>query len=108
MTIRRAGLVLAFLTGIASLCACTPKAETPPVVPMAAAPAPLLTGNGCGPAIARTQGVVASDVATGNLNKPVGDRFQADLSVASQACGAGRDREAISLLAAAKSRYGYP
>lgn len=108
VTIRRTGLALTSLLSIAALCACTPKAEAPPVVPVAVAPAPLLPGTGCGPAIARTQAVVESDVATGNLNTPVGDRFRADLSVAAQACSAGRDREAVSLLAAAKSRYGYP
>ncbi len=52
--------------------------------------------------------MVDSDVATGNLNKPVGDRFGADLARAAAACAAGRDGEALSLLAAAKSRYGYP
>lgn len=104
MTIRKAGLGLASLLALG---ACTPSASAPPVATVAAAPAPLLPSTGCGPAIARTQAVVESDVATGNLNKPVGERFQADLSVAAQACAAGRDRDALSLLAAAKSRYGY-
>jgi hypothetical protein len=80
----------------------------PPAAPQAAAIAPLPQGGGCGPAIARTQAVVDSDVATGNLNKPVGDRFSADLARAAQACSAGRDPEALGLLAAAKTRYGYP
>lgn len=76
---------------------------------MAAAPvpAPLPQGNGCGPAIARTQAVVDSDVATANLNAPVGERFSADLRNAASACEAGREREALGLLAAAKARYGY-
>ena len=52
--------------------------------------------------------VVDSDVATGNLNAPVGKRFSADLANASAACAAGRDGEALRLLAAAKARYGYP
>ncbi|MFD0937767.1 hypothetical protein ACFQ12_21620, partial [Methylobacterium trifolii] len=76
--------------------------------PALAAPLVLPSGSGCGPAIARTQAVVDSDVATGNLNKPVGDRFGADLRRAASTCSAGRDGEALQLLAAAKSRYGYP
>jgi hypothetical protein len=51
---------------------------------------------------------VDSDVATGNLNTPVGERFSADLRNAAGACQGGREREALGLLAAAKARYGYP
>jgi hypothetical protein len=99
----RVGLALASLL---SASACT-SSTTPTVVPspaVAAAP----QGSGCGLAIARTQTVVESDVATGNLAKPVGDRFGADLARAAGACSAGREREALGLLAAAKARYGYP
>lgn len=107
MTFRKAGLGLASLLLTGTLGACNPSASSPPVAVAAASPAPLPSGTGCGPAIARTRAVVESDVATGNLNKPVGDRFEADLSAAAQACAAGRDREASGLLAAAKARYGY-
>ncbi len=98
------------LLAAAGLGACQQKAVTsPPVVAAApSAPVALPQGSGCGPAIARTQAVVESDVATGNLNKPVGDRFGADLAHASSACAAGREGEALGLLAAAKKRYGYP
>lgn len=91
----------------ASLGACQQKAAGSAVV--AAAPAPLVlpTGGGCGPEIARTQAIVDSDVATGNLNRPVGDRFSADLARAASECAAGKPGEALGLLAAAKSRYGY-
>ncbi len=106
MTIRRSGLALACLLSAA---ACTPKASAPPTaVAVAPAPVALPRGAGCGPAISRTQAVVESDVATGNLNQPVGEKFQTDLRAAAVACAAGRDREAAGLLAAAKARYGYP
>ncbi|WP_430912952.1 hypothetical protein [Methylobacterium sp. sgz302541] len=94
--------------GLALLGACQQKAAAP--VAVAAAPAPVVIppdGPGCGAAIARTQAVVDSDVATGNLNTPVGTRFSADLSKARAACEGGRDGEALSLLASAKARYGY-
>nr|WP_204262870.1 hypothetical protein [Methylobacterium sp. BTF04] len=89
--------------------ACKPTASAPPaiaVAPVVAAPLP--QGSGCGPAIARTQAVVDSDVSTENLNRAVGDRFSADLRRAGDACRSGNDREALGLLASAKARYGYP
>ena len=93
---------------VAALGACqqrTPAVMEPsPVIP---APLALPTGSGCGPEIARTKAIVDSDVATGNLNKPVGDRFNADLAQAAAECSAGKPGEALHLLAAAKSRYGY-
>lgn len=115
VSLHRASLMLVPCLA-AGLGACTasgpsPKAAVAPAAaPIVAAPAlaPLPAGSGCGPSIARTQAVVDSDVATGNLNAPVGARFSADLARASEACGGGREREAIGLLAAAKSRYGYP
>ncbi|MCJ2136744.1 hypothetical protein MKK69_22295 [Methylobacterium sp. J-026] len=94
---------------VAALGACQQRAapavaEPSPIVP---APLALPTGSGCGPEIARTKAIVDSDVATGNLNKPVGDRFNADLAQAASECAAGKSGEAVHLLAAAKSRYGY-
>lgn len=105
----RLTLVLLAAAGLAS---CQSGASAPPPVAAAvapvAAPAALPQGAGCGPAIARTQAVVSADVVSGDLNKPVGARFGADLDRAAAACAAGRDSEALHLLAAAKSRYGYP
>lgn len=98
------------LVSVAALGACQsqPKVREP-VVPVGGPPAPpvLPTGTGCGPEIARTRAIVDSDLATGNLEKPVADRFHADLDRATAACAAGREGEARGLLASAKSRYGY-
>ena len=109
MSSHRTSRVLATLLSVSLVGACKPGASTPPVVAApAAVVAPVLPqGSGCGPSIARTQAVVDSDVTTGNLNAPVGERFSADLRRASEACGSGNEREALSLLAAAKARYGY-
>ncbi len=98
------------LIAAAALAGCQSSAKVrEPVVPVGGPPAPpvLPTGTGCGPEIARTRAIVASDVATENLNKAVGDRFDADLARAAETCAAGREGEARSQLAAAKSRYGY-
>jgi len=106
--VSRVCLAVATLLTAGLLGACKPTASAPPTVAAPPVAAPLPQGNGCGPAIARTQAVVDSDVATGNLNAPVGERFSGDLRAAASACQGGREREALSLLAAAKSRYGYP
>lgn len=102
------GFVLLAATGLAG---CNSTAQTPATAIPAAVVAPLAAlpaGTGCGGAIGRTRAVVQSDIATGNLNTPVGARFNADLDRAQAACAAGRDGEALRELAAAKARYGYP
>ncbi len=100
------------LLALAGCNARTPEPVTAAAIP-AAAPAPILAeadlpkGGGCTAAIGRTQRILASDVATGNLEAPVGQRFNADLDGAERACTAGREAEALRLLAATKRRYGY-
>lgn len=105
MALSRVCLVL---LAAAAVSGCQSKVREP-VVAAGAPPAPpvLPTGTGCGPEIARTKAIVDSDLASGNLNQPVADRFHADLNRAAAACGAGHEAEARGLLAAAKARYGY-
>ncbi|MET0259159.1 MAG: hypothetical protein ABW179_11340 [Methylobacterium sp.] len=114
MSIRNPGLALAALLA-ASLGACNGLSSVPgptaaaalPPEPAAPVVAELPKGSGCGPTIAHTQSLVASDVATENLNTAVGQRFSADLDGAAAACAAGRSADGLRLLAAAKARYGY-
>ncbi len=61
----------------------------------------------CGPAIAEFEGIIDSDVATGNLAKRVHARMVSELASIKAACAAGRDAEATRGLAAIKSRHGY-
>ncbi|WP_407520406.1 hypothetical protein [Methylobacterium oryzisoli] len=103
------GLAVALLAAL-GLAACKPNTP-PPAAAVAAAPlvaVPPPGGAGCGPAIARTQAIVESDVTSGNLNAPVGKRFSDDLARAAEACAAGREADAVRLHAAARARYGYP
>lgn len=65
-------------------------------------------GAGCSGAIARYRAVVANDRETGNVNESVYKQIEGEISGASAACAAGRDGEAMSLVAASKSRHGYP
>lgn len=116
MSIPRPLPTLAVLVTAALLAGCNASADIPgptaaAALPPAPAPAPVVAdlpaGSGCGPSIARIQAVVDSDVATENLAESVGKRFGADLHQAATACSAGREGEAMRLLASAKARYGY-
>jgi hypothetical protein len=112
MPIRHPGLAFAVLAAAVSLGACNSGPATPgptaaASLPASPAVAALPPGSGCGPTVAHTQAIVASDIATENLNASVGKRFNADLDAAASACEAGRSAEGLHLLAAAKARYGY-
>ena len=65
-------------------------------------------GAGCTGAIARYRAVVANDHQTGNVGEGVYKQIESEISGASAACAAGKDGEAMRLLAASKSRHGYP
>ncbi|HMN72630.1 MAG TPA: hypothetical protein PKA55_12265 [Rhodoblastus sp.] len=65
-------------------------------------------GAGCTGAIARYRAVVANDHDTGNVGEGVYKQIESEISGASAACAAGRDGEAMRLLAASRSRHGYP
>ncbi|MCB1534898.1 MAG: hypothetical protein KDJ44_09275 [Rhodoblastus sp.] len=65
-------------------------------------------GAGCSGAIARYRAVIANDHQTGNVGESVYRQIEGEISGASAACAAGKDGEAMRLLAASKSRHGYP
>ncbi|MDR3463231.1 MAG: hypothetical protein P4L76_13045 [Beijerinckiaceae bacterium] len=84
------------------------------VVFLAAAAAPtglaaqrLPSEGGCAGAIDSYQGIVKSDLATGNVERQVYDAIERELSSAAAACQAGRDGQARALVAASKERHGY-
>ena len=65
-------------------------------------------GSGCSGAIARYRAVIANDHQTGNVGESVYKQIEGEIAGASAACAAGKDGEAMSLIAASKSRHGYP
>ena len=93
-----------------ALAACNSARSAPPPVAGAAPPvvAALPAGAGCDAVIARYRAVVKSDADTGNVNQSVYAQIDAEIRRAEAACAAGRDAEARSLIAASKSRHGYP
>lgn len=64
--------------------------------------------SGCAGDIARWQAVQANDYAGGNVNLKVYGQIQGEIARAAEACSAGRDREAMRMVAVSKSRHGYP
>lgn len=93
----------------------TTTASNPAPAPVAYAPAgprfPVVAmpeGSGCSAVLARYENVLKADLETGNVNKSVYEQIQSELSPARNACAGGRDGEARSIVAASKSRHGYP
>ncbi|MGO9133997.1 MAG: hypothetical protein ACLP8A_08120 [Methylovirgula sp.] len=89
----------------------TPVASVPAPQPAeAAAPAAfadLPADAPCTEKIQRFQAVLADDRTTGNVEKPVYDQIETELSKAASACSAGRGREALGLVKASEERHGY-
>jgi hypothetical protein len=55
----------------------------------------------------RYQAVVNADHRTGNVNDSVYGQIEHELSRAAQACAAGHDGEALSLIRQSEIRHGY-
>lgn len=90
--------------------AAAPAAAVPPTA--AAGPGQpnwpaLPAGAACTDELNRYQAVLKADIATGNVNKSVYDKIQTELARAADACAAGHDAEARSLIHASKERHGY-
>jgi hypothetical protein len=95
-------------------CNLSANAPAPQVVAAAPPPGPaqphwpsLPEGAACTADLNRYQGVLSADVRTGNVNRSVYDKIQTELTPAAQACAAGQDSEARSLIHASKVRHGY-
>jgi hypothetical protein len=112
---RRIFLHAAILGAAAALGACNQSAEPYGSAPAAASPstraAPvwpdLPQTAACTDKLNSYQKVLTADVTTGNLNQKVYDEIEADLSRAANACAAGKDGEALSIIHATKEKHGY-
>lgn len=86
----------------------------PPPPPQAAQPAPapatfanLPPGAACTDKIHRYQGILDTDRASGNVEPPVYQAIEGELSQAAAACAAGHDREALRLIHVSGEKHGY-
>ena len=61
----------------------------------------------CRGAISEFEGIIDSDLETGNVAKRVHARMTTELAAVKATCASGRDAEATRALAAVKSRHGY-
>lgn len=64
-------------------------------------------GAPCTAAYVRYQTVLKADVDTGNVEQPVYDQIQKELTRALSACSDGRDSEALSVIKASEAKHGY-
>ena len=93
--------------------ACTQTAAPPPPAPAASVSGvtpsgfALPAGSGCAGEVSRYRAVMDNDLATGHVAKTVHARITAEIDQAASACGAGRDAEAVRMIAATKARFGY-
>ena len=112
MTGVRAAFTAASIALAALTCACTTAGTAPPTAAAGGsgvtAPGFSLPGAAdCAGEIARTRKVIANDLSTGHVTRPVHDRFAAELDRAAAACSAGREAEASRMVRATKARFGY-
>jgi hypothetical protein len=64
-------------------------------------------GSGCKGEVDRYRAVMDNDLAMGHVNKSVYTRVVREIDQAASACAAGRDADAVRMINATKSRYGY-
>jgi hypothetical protein len=64
-------------------------------------------GPGCAGEVGRFRAVVENDVRIGHLNEAVHNSMSSEIGRAEAACAAGRDADAVRMIAATKERYGY-
>lgn len=65
-------------------------------------------GDGCAAVIGRYDAVLKADWESGNVAERVYNQIQKELDPVRAACNAGRDGEARGMVAANKTRHGYP
>ena len=114
MTYRLPAAFAAAVLSVSST-ACTQTASPPsaPAVPAASTSGvtpstfALPAGGGCSGEVSRYRAVMDNDLSTGHVAKAVHGRVSAEIDEAATACAAGRDAEAMRMIAATKARYGY-
>lgn len=88
---------------------CNARTAAPPSAAVNATPGvQMAAGPGCGGTVANYRAVAKSDADTGNVGPSVYAQMDREIAAAENACAAGRDAEALRLVAASKSRHGYP
>jgi hypothetical protein len=107
-------LILALGVGLAG-CNANPEpvaatgAELAQAGPIEPAPEVALpAGAACSNAIERWRAVLDNDYRTGYLDPSVYASAERDVATEQSACAAGRDADALRLVAASRRRHGYP
>jgi hypothetical protein len=107
----RSAWALAVFAAALAVCGCNenaPAASAPP--PPQAAPADFsaLPPNApCTAKINNYQAVLVADHRTGNVEDPVFNQIEHELSDAAAACSAGHDAQSLAMIHASQDKHGY-
>ncbi|CUA84087.1 hypothetical protein IMF23_08605 [Chelatococcus daeguensis] len=109
MTIRALPTLFGATVLALSLAACNTTGGSPTQQQAAATPAvPQLPGDSaCAREINTFREITRRDVDTGYLSPTVYAKMTPEVDKAASTCTSGADRDAVAMLAATKSRYGY-
>jgi hypothetical protein len=88
-------------TGMGTVAAAVPQAPARPAWPS------LPENAACTKELNHSQALFDADVATGMLNRSVYQDIEIDMSRAANACAAGKDAEARTILHRTKEHHGY-
>lgn len=113
MSLRRLALA-GLATFTLAACNTTAPQVSAPLAPVSSAASVtpqgfrLPAGSGCAADVARFRAVMDNDLATGHVAKSVYERVTAEIDQAATACQNGQDGPARAMIAATKTRFGYP
>ena len=98
-----------YLAGAAALVvsACNQTASAPGSASVTPSSFRMPEGSGCKGEVDRYRAVMGNDLAMGHVNEAVYNRVDREIGQAEAACASGRDAEAVRMINATKSRYGY-
>jgi hypothetical protein len=108
MTPYRLFLISAVAVALAGCNQTSSSGPAPATAASGATPVSLPAGAACTPRLERFRAVIENENRVGQVNPSVYRQVNAELTRAEQACAAGRDADAESMLAATKARHGYP
>ena len=114
LTARAALPALGLVPALLALGACQQTASAPPAPPPSLAASGVTPstfrmpeGTGCAGEVARYRAVMDNDLAAGHTTAAVHGRVMNEINAASATCAAGREAEAVRMVATTKSKFGY-
>jgi hypothetical protein len=102
-----------WIVGLTALpiAACNQTASAPTAMTASASATPssfhMPEGTGCKGEVDRYRAVMSNDLTMGHVNQSVYTKVEREIGQAEAACATGRDADALRMIRATKTRYGY-